>query len=448
MATLTGTGSAPRVRTGWLPEALGLLAVLALMAAAMLVPAVRDWNVHVNFFPPLHAAWQPRTGPGSLPAVLLGALACWRAVDLASSLAWRRLLVVAYVAGLAWMVALAAVDGGSGLGLILEHRHEYLGPAREVGSIPGLLSGYVDRIPFSAPDNWPPHLAGHPPGAVLFYVLLVRVGLGGWLAAGLVTTAVAASTAVAVLVVVRTLGSEEAARRAAPFLVVGPAAIWQCVSADGMFAAFAAWGMAALAVAAVRRSVGWGVVAGLLLGWCVMMSYGLPLLGILAVTVLWLGASWRPLVPAALAAAAVVLGFAALGFSWWEGMDALHDRYWDGIASRRPASYWLWGNLAALAFCAGPVLGPALARAGVSARSAFADARDRVPLLLAGAGVAMVAAADLSRMSKAEVERIWLPFVPWLLVATALLPPRWRRAGVVLQVVAALLVQHLLEPDW
>ena len=41
----------------------------------------------------------------------------------------------------------------------------------------------------------------------------------------------------------------------------------------------------------------------------------------------------------------------------------------------------------------------------------------------------MVVVADLSLMSRAEVERIWLPFVPWLLVGCALLPDRWRRWG-------------------
>ena len=51
-------------------------------------------------------------------------------------------------------------------------------------------------------------------------------------------------------------------------------------------------------------------------------------------------------------------------------------------------------------------------------------------------------------MSKAEVERIWLPFVPWLLVATALLPARWRRVGLALQVALALLAQHLLYTSW
>ena len=53
--------------------------------------------------------------------------------------------------------------------------------------------------------------------------------------------------------------------RAAPFLVLGPAAIWQCVSADALFAAVAAWGLAALAVAATVAAaarLAWSVVAG------------------------------------------------------------------------------------------------------------------------------------------------------------------------------------------
>ena len=60
----------------------------------------------------------------------------------------------------------------------------------------------------------------------------------------------------------------------------------------------------------------------------------------------------------------------------------------------------------------------------------------------------MVALADASRMSQAEVERIWLPFVPWLLVACALLPKRWRRGGLAFQIGFALVVQHLLATGW
>jgi methylthioxylose transferase len=71
-----------------------------------------------------------------------------------------------------------------------------------------------------------------------------------------------------------------------------------------------------------------------------------------------------------------------------------------------------------------------------------------VVLWLSGAGAAMVVLADVSLMSKAEVERIWLPFVPWLLLSCALLPERWRRGGLVLQVALALVVQHLLDTGW
>ena len=51
-------------------------------------------------------------------------------------------------------------------------------------------------------------------------------------------------------------------------------------------------------------------------------------------------------------------------------------------------------------------------------------------------------------MSKAEVERIWLPFVPWILLSCALLSERWRRAGLVLQLAVALAVEHLLNTGW
>ena len=73
---------------------------------------------------------------------------------------------------------------------------------------------------------------------------------------------------------------------------------------------------------------------------------------------------------------------------------------------------------------------------------------DPVQFRMLAVGIAMVLIANLSLMSKAEVERIWLPFVPWLLVGTALLSPAWRRWGLALQVVAALLVQHLFFTTW
>lgn len=436
-------------RSAW--WGLGVTVLLVLVAAT--VQPLLGWNVHARLhgghtFPPLHGYWDPGVGVGTVPAVAL-ALLGWRyAVGLAERLPWRRLLAASYAAGLAWLLSLAYVDGSAGISHVLGNPDEYLRTARATTSVHQLLTEYVSRIPYAAaPDNWPIHIAGHPPGAVLVFIGLDRVGLGGDYAAGLVVTLLAASTALAVMVTLRVLGAEAAARRAAPFLVLGPAAVFMAVSADAMFGAVAAWGLAALALGATAtstvRTVAWSLLAGLLLGWCCLMSYGLPLLGLLALAVLVVARSWRPLPVAALAALAVVLAFAAAGFRWWEAYPVLKERYWDGIAKVRPASYWLWGDLAALALSAGPLLG-----AGLGRLAALRGRADRVVLWLAGAATASIVLADLSRMSKAEVERIWLPFVPWLLLTTALLPERWRRPGLALQLVTGLLLEHLLYTSW
>lgn len=428
---------------------VGLLATIALVAVAIAWPMLTGWDTATRRddheqFPPLHGFWLPGVGRGTAPAIAIAMVTWWLAAEWAQRLAWRRLLLTSYVVGLAWLLALAYVDGPAGIERSLGNEYEYLRTAREIDDVGAMLDGFVDRIPSDAEDNWVTHVAGHPPGALLFFVGLVRLGLGDDWEAGMVVTTIAASTACAVLVALRALGAEEHARRAAPFLVLTPAAVFMAVSADAMFAAVAAWGLAALAMAAATRSrlrlVTWSLVAGLLLGACVLLSYGLPLLGVLAVAVLWAARSWSPLPIAAAAALALVLAFAVTGFSWWEAFPVLRERYWDGVAMDRPMTYWWWGNLAALAICAGPLVGAGLAM--------LRRETDRVVLFLVCAAVLMVALADASGMSKSEVERIWLPFVPWLTVSVALLPERWRRWGFGLQVGTALVVQHLLYTSW
>jgi hypothetical protein len=396
--------------------------------------------------PPLHGLWRPKLfGPGTFPAVLL-ALLGWRyAPVLAARLSWRRLLAASYAGSLAWLLSLALVDGSRGLSRVLGNPYEYLRTAREVGDVGVLLDTYVSRIPYSADDNWPTHVAGHPPGTLLFFVGLVRAGLGGDLAAGVVVTVLAASTCVAVLVALRALDAEALARRAAPFLVLTPAAVFMAVSADALIGAVMAWGLACLALA--TRRLAWAVPAGLLLGYGVLMSYGMPLMGLVAVAVLVAGRSWRPLPVALVFSVAVVLAFAAAGFAWWDAYPVLRERYFDGIASDRPQSYWWYGDLACLVVSAGPLLFSGLA---VAAATAVSSARRsaRVALLLSGSAALVVALADASGMSKAEVERIWLPFVPWLTISFALLPEGWRRWGLAAQVAAALVVQHLFYTAW
>lgn len=431
---------------------VGLGAALLLVAAAVVLPDLLDWDTAARRddeeqFPPLHGFWMPKVAWASLVALAIAGLGWRYAESVATRLPWRALLLTAYAVGLAWLLALAYVDGEEGVTRVLGNPYEYLETARETDDIGLMLDTFVDRIPYEADDNWVTHVAGHPPGALLFFVGLVRLGLGGDLQAGLVVTAIAATVAPAVLVAVRTLGHEQLARRAAPFLVLTPAAVFLAVSADAMFAAVAAWGLATLAIAATattrRRTVLWSITAGLLLGACVLLSYGLPLLGLLALAVLVSARSWLPLPVAAASALALVLGFAVAGFAWWEAYPVLVDRYWDGVASERPGWYWTWGNIAALLLSAGPLLGAGLANLAHLGRRA-----DRVPLLLVGAATLIVVAADVSQMSRSEVERIWLPFIPWLTLSMGLLPDRWRRWGLGVQLATALLVQHLLYTSW
>lgn len=449
-----------RSRAPW----LGLLAALLVLTVTFTAPPLLGWEVHSRaprsavdgVVPPLHGYWEPTWfGPGTLPAVLL-ALLGWRyAVGLADRLPWRALLATSYVVGAAWLFSLALVDGESGLSRVLGNPYEYLRTAREVDHVPSLLAGFIDHIPKPAEDNWPTHVAGHPPGALLFFVLLVRVGLGGDLAAGIVVTLIAATIPLAMLVLLRLLDAEQLARRAAPFLVLTPAALFLAVSADALFAALACWGMVALALATRadrdgRRGplLGWGALAGLLLGYGVFCSYGFGVLGLVALAVLYAARSWRPLLVAIPAAWVVVAVFAAYGFVWWEAYPVLVERYHDGIAADRPISYWWWGNLGALLVATGPLVGAGLAVAAPRALRRPRSDGERSVVLLVAAGVACVAVADASGMSKSEVERIWLIFVPWLVVACALLPERWRRHGLALQVVSALVVQHLLYTSW
>ena len=436
----------------------GLIVALAVVALAMVVPALTGIDVMAGTAPPLLGDWAWRVGWTSLVALAVAAVSAWSGLaDALERLSWRRLLVLSWVVSVVWMVALALVDGPAGLGKVLDHGTEYLQSARGVDDVGAMLREYVARIPFDSPGHLAEHLAGHPPGAVLMFVGMDRIGLGSWQAAGVVVVLVAATLPAGVATTLDRLGCRAAARRALPFLVVGPAAVLMAVSADALFATTGAWAAAVLAAAAAARSTsartGFAVLAGLLFGWCVMESYGLLLLGALELAVLLAApgqvrARVAVFAVATAAALAVVIAFAALGFAWWEAYPVLYERYWTGLASRRPAWYWFLGNIAALLLVAGPAFPAALGAGWPHVRALVARRRPEPVAALVAAGLVMVAVADLSLMSKAEVERIWLPFLPWLLLSVAWLPARWRRWALLAQGVAALLLQHLVRTVW
>lgn len=456
----TPSGVSARGRARWIAALrhpvtialVGIAVVVAIMVLAHVLPKELDWNVRSRNYPPLHATWMPRTGPGTPFAIAMALLLLIVGERVARTLSWRWLLLVSGVAAFAWMLSLALVDGWAGIADVLDADIEYLQTARRIDDVGATLREFVSRIPAGSAGQWVVHVAGHPPGALLTFVALDRAGLGSGSAAGVVVMVLAASIPAAAMLTLRLLGAERHARLAAPFLVAGPSAIWMAVSADALFAAVAAWATVLLAAAATTRRrwprAAYAVASGLLYGWCVFLSYGLPLLGLLAVGVLVAARAWRPLPWAIGGALVVVAAFAANGFVWWEAYPVLVERYYAGIASERPYAYWVWANLAVLGFSAGPVFGAAVALALSRLRALRDGGALGALVMLTLAGLAMVLAADLSGMSKAEVERIWLPFVPWVLLGTALLPARLRLPAFALQLGTALLMQHIVFSQW
>ncbi|MFI9748747.1 hypothetical protein [Streptomyces collinus] len=403
-------------------------------------------------WPPLLASWAPHLGPGTPAAVLVAVATVAQGSALAARLPWRALLPAAWGTAMAWIFSLALIDGWDrGIARRLTTRHEYLQVIDRFHDIRAALRGFTGHILLDSPDNWPAHVAGHPPAAPLTFVLLDRIGLGGGGWAGVWCITVGASACVAVLVTIRALADETLARRSAPFLVLAPAAVWMGTSADAYFAAVAAWAVALLALAVTRGSLGWAGASGLLFGLTCYLSYGLTLVALIAAAVLVLGRHGireRPALPVPwLAGLAVVpVAFTIAGFDWWEAYRLLVTRYGQGAGGIRPYGYWVWANLACTVLVTGLATAAGLRRtADALVRRRTARAGVRLAFLVSAALLALLV-ADLSGMSKAETERIWLPFALWLLPACAFLtrPRAWLTA----QALLALLLNHLLITGW
>jgi hypothetical protein len=424
-----------------------LVAVAAVVGAWLLQHGV---PLHVDV-PPLGAQWLPHTGPGTVVAVLIALLVILRGPELAAGLPWRPLLGVSAATALAWTMGLALIDGWQrGVTGRLTTDTEYLHDVPRVGDVGVMLRTFAERIPGGRPESWTAHVAGHPPGALLVFVGLDRIGLPGGAPAALLCVLVGSSAAVAVAVTLRALGAEATARAALPFGVLLPGAIWIGVSADGLFAGVLAWGVALLALGTARPQLdilaaAASLTGGLLLGATLFLSYGLVLAGLFPVAVTVTARRVAPLLVAGAGVAVVAAAFAAAGFWWLEGYRQLMIRYYQpgeyGLV--RPYGYWVWADLACLSVVLGPAGAAGLRRVFTPERG-----RPRALVLLCAAAVLAVLVADLSGLSKAEVERIWLPFAVWLVAAAGLLPARQARWWLAAQAVLALAVNHLLLTTW
>jgi hypothetical protein len=514
-----------------------------LVLAAFVIPRTGSEHWRRSLYAgaaPIFGEWLPHLGWGTAPAIAIAIVVIRFGPTMAARLPWRRLLLVSWVTAVGWAFALAMVDGWQrGFAGRLTDSNEYLHEVPGVHDVSAMLHGFSGRILDFQPDSWTTHVSGHPPGALLFFVLLDRVGLGGGGWAGLICMLIGCSGIPAVAVALHALGAGDRARATLPFLTIAPAAIWIAVSADALFTAVAAWAVALLAIA-VGQPRRWqaAVGSGMLFGFGVYLSYGLVIMALPAVAVLIAGRMarkdgpdglvpgrrlravdragmiprWgrsdrairlggageseqptelveteavatkpvgtssvatrpvgtssvatkpvatrpvtaqpvgaypvaRPLILAVAGALTVAVAFTLSGFWWLDGYHLVVQRYYQGIASERPYAYWVWANLAATLCAVGLATAAALPRALSPARLRALDPT----ALLVAAGLCAILIANVSGLSKAETERIWLPFDVWLLAATAFLPGPTARIWLVVQAFGTLLLAHTILTNW
>jgi methylthioxylose transferase len=411
------------------------IAVGALVVSILWGRALRDDDrrITVNAAPFL-GQWKFVWSPWMLLSVAtsIAVVALWPAIwrrASSASLPWWATAVSAL-----WGIALGCARGAGELARPLGRSFEYLAAVPLVGDDPvGFLDRFVRDI-----ESMPVHVEAHPPGLVLVLWAMGRIGIGGIVGTTALTLTLALSTPAAVLMTVRRVAGEEWMRRAAPLIVFVPSMVFVVTSTDAMFMGIAAW-MTWLGVEAQsRRSDVLAVAAGLVGGILLAFAYSAPLYALPLAFVLLAGRSWRALVVIAVSAAVPSLVMALGGFWLLDGLNATRERYGETVARFRPYRYFVLANLAVLAVGVGPVVVAGLARL-----------REKAIWVLVGGGLAGVMIANLSGLSKAETERIWLPFVPWIALAgAAMVTDRAARIVVGVNVAIALGVGLYLITPW
>ena len=357
----------------------------------------------------------------------------------------RWVLLATSLGAMLFATLLALSDGADGLRYGAEHNTEYLANLSKAPPAGEFVRTFVDEL-----DRYSVHVRGHPPGFVLLLKFLDAIGLSGvWpvVALSILGTGV---TAAAVLVTVRAVAGSEWMRRAAPPMIVAPYGIWMLTSGDAVFTAVGALGVAAVAQGVSRRrgqAVWWGVAAGALFGVLLFLTYLGGTLLIVPAVLLVAGLRQRDIGTVAVilggvsSGLAMIGGFWLAGFWWLDGVQATHEQYFLGSAQFRPWGYFAIGNLAAALIAIGPVT---VVGVGVL--------RSRRMWLLVGGALVALLVSHLSRYTKGEVERIWLLFYPWIVIAGAALiarSRRWSGAAVVgVQATCAIVVQAALLSKW
>ena len=385
---------------------------------------------------PFVMAWLPRADPWALVALpVLAAVVALVPRLLAARRFPPLVAATAAVAGLAvnaiplgphgWDVVLDLGPSGS-----FEAKNEYL-PA--LGALRHGAHFFLDRFAELVPAL-PNNVGGHPPGPVLF---LNATGLTTAPRMAALCVVAVAALAPLTYALARSLGlGEQRARTAGVLAALTPGLLlFGISSADAVYAAL---GAAAAALLVSRRHRAAGVAMFTLASFA---AWSLLAIGFFAAVVVLRREGLRPALVLATACGAAVLalnGLLALttGYDPVGTLRATSLLYDHSLARIRPYAFWWIGSPVAWALMLGP---PLAAGWLVAARRGDAAA------LALGAVIVIAAVAGFT---KAETERIWLPFVPLACAAAATVieTTRMRRvaAALVLQgVVVSLLSQTI-----
>ncbi len=437
--------AAGRGGPGWLRPHAGLVAATA---AALVAVVAAGLVVRFGFDDPLGTALSPFImgfRPALHPIAVLAV-----AVAAVVVLAAPRLLTVrapVFAAGLfaAALAAALAVNGSRtgtgewaaifrlGPGGSFEAINEYLPglPALSYG-VPFFLDRFAETL-LALPIN----VSAHPPGLIVSLHLL-----GLTTAARMAALCIGCAAVVAPLTyaLARRLVDERRARVAGLLAVASPCLLlFGTTSADAVYAA--AGVLAATLLLAPDRRV--RAAGALVFGLGTLLTWTLLAIGAWVALV----ALRRDGVRAALALA-VVCGAGALavqgllvvayGYDPIGTLAATDAAYRASVARERPYAFWVLGSPTGWAL----MVGAPIVLAGVVA------ARRARPAALALAVV--IAVAAVGGYTKAETERIWLPFVPLACVAAAEAGLGARHLRVVLAALLgqAILVQVLFYTVW
>src|ERR687895_2614539 len=415
--------------------------------------------------------WRPDLGTSALPAAALLATGLWVAPRLRAPAVRPWAFAAATLAlGLALRLVLGSARAGvDGLWAVYEignHEaaNEYLPalPALDFGTL-----FFLDTFA-EVGTSLPVHAIGHPPGLLL---TLHWLGIDGAPGMAALTIGAGALAVPLTYALARELLDEDRARGAVLLYVFAPSALlYGATSADALYATVALAAAVPLAIAArpaaARGALPSGATAGTLpsraaagalpsgaaagalpsgaaaLAVASFFSYANLAIGAWATLLAAQRAGLRRAIRVALVcggvlAASYALLHLATGYDPVGVLQATESVYREGIASRRPYGFWLFGSPVAF-LCA---LG--LPIAWFALRSAGARHAPAVAL------VAVVIVAAVLGFSKAETERIYQFLVPLACVsAAASLPARWLPLTLGALAVQALAIELLLYTVW